>query len=877
MTLSNNTSSANGVRPPPTRDAGGYGHYPLHDRSRRPLEVIVVGAGPSGIAALIELKKLPHVTIKCFEKNTDVGGTWFETRYPGAACDVASHAYQYSFDYKTDWSRHFAPAEEIGEYFISVAKKHELHKIITFNSRVIGAEWIETEGMWQIQVAHDTPTDSHAEVVVEELRAHVFINAGGILNDWKWPDIEGLHTFKGRLLHTAAWDPSIDLKGASVGVIGSGASSIQVVPSIQPACQKLDVYVRSPTYILPTVGFGIESSNFNEPYTVADIDRFNDDPEYYKSFRKQIEQQMNENFVASIKDSPEQEKGREWASKMMKSAIISPELREKLIPKWELGCRRLTPSLPYLKAIQEPNVNVIRTGIRRITEAGIETKDGEIHQTDVLICATGFNTSFSSRFNIIGRQGLSLRSMWKARGPEAYLGLAIAGLPNYFSKTRQTTDPEKHTEHSKLYSVQIVPSRTVPSSHALSGAITKIQTDQIRSMDVKQPLQDAFNDYVQEVHKDLVWTGSCNSWYKDRQSGRVVAVWPGSSIHFMEMIANPRWEDFNIDYINANPFMFMGNGISQHEAKAEDLTFYLDNMVPDETTTVASSSDQLAMAPQTPESKFYGGVAVITGAGGGLGSGLARRIASFGMIVIVADIALERAEEVASSIRSVNGQAEARAVDVSRPDELDALAKYVYTHYGDVQLLINNAAIETLGPCWAISAERWETTLNVNIHGVIHGVRAFLPRMMASGKESWIVNISSAGAFTTIPGQSAYVVTKHAVQAFTESLYVELKSQKNPIHVSSVIPGLLNTGIFDRVDRAQQANDPSWESHRQSMAELARNHGMDVNEASRIIVEQVVEGRFWISTHPALTREVLQQRIQYYDSQGEPNFPPVHQ
>ncbi|KAG5769761.1 hypothetical protein H9Q73_013468 [Fusarium xylarioides] len=334
MTISQSNNESNGTQPTRVPSTRGYGQHPLHDRSQRPLKVIVVGTGPSGIAALIELKKLSHVEILCFEKNADVGGTWLETRYPGAACDVASHAYQYSFDYKTDWSRHFSPAEEIGEYFISVAKKHDLYNKITFNSRVIGAEWDDNTGLWRVQVARDISPESDA--VVE--------------------------------------------------------------------------------------------------YTEADIERFNDDPEYYKAFRKQIEQQMNENFSASIKNSEAQEKGRQWAEKMMSSAIASPELREKLIPSWELGCRRLTPSLPYLKAIQEPNVNVIRTGIRKITEKGIETDDGEIHEVDTLICATGFNTSFSSRFNIVGRNGVSLRTMWKARGPEAYLGMAISGLPNYFSK-----------------------------------------------------------------------------------------------------------------------------------------------------------------------------------------------------------------------------------------------------------------------------------------------------------------------------------------------------------------------------------------------------------------------------------------------------------
>ncbi|KAH6871816.1 hypothetical protein B0T10DRAFT_416993 [Thelonectria olida] len=545
-----------------------YGRHPLHDCAQRPLQVIVIGAGPSGIAMLIELLKLPFLTIRCFEKNPGVGGTWLETRYPGAACDVASHAYQYSFSSKTDWSRHFAPAEEIGEYFISVAKKYGLYTHITFNSQVTFAEWDESAAKWKVQVEH-----SNQSTATETLLADVLINAGGILNDWSWPDIDGLQNFKGYTVHTAAWDSSIDLKDKSVAVIGSGASSIQVVPSIQPLARKVDVYVRSPTYILPTVGFGVESSTFNEPYSESEMRKFSTDPVYYKEFRKRIEQQMNENFSNSSKTSEEQVKARLWAENMMKKAIASPELQRKLIPSWELGCRRLTPGLPYLNAVQQPNVNVIRDGIKRITDVGIETENGQANEVDVIICATGFITSFSSRFNIVGRYGRTLKDMWRNRGAEAYLGTAIAGLPNYYT----LLGPNCPIANGSLVPC-IESRRQIDCSHNhsakyISQVITKMQRDQIKSLEVKQDMQNSFNDYIQEVHKDLVWTGSCNSWYRDRSTGRVTAVWPGSSIHFMEMVETPRWEDFEIRYLHSKPFMFLGNGISQRETRGEDLAF----------------------------------------------------------------------------------------------------------------------------------------------------------------------------------------------------------------------------------------------------------------------------------------------------------------
>ncbi|KXJ85358.1 hypothetical protein Micbo1qcDRAFT_223282 [Microdochium bolleyi] len=538
----------------------GYARHPLHERYQRPLHVILIGAGPSGIAMLIALKRLPHVTFHCFEKNHQVGGTWLENRYPGAACDVASHAYQYTFESKKDWTRHFAPAEEIGEYFISVAEKHELHRHISFNSRVIKTNWQEKPGKWTVHVCGDSG-------IVEQHDGDILINASGILNDWKWPDIKGLNTFKGHLVHTAAWDSSLDFTGKTVAVIGSGASSIQVVPKLQPAVKRLEVFVRSPTYILPTVGFGIESATYNQTYTQEQIDQFTQDPEYYRDFRKRIEQQMNENFAGSIKSSKEQAKGRLWAEDMMRKAIKSPELQDKLIPSWELGCRRVTPGKPYLEAVQEPNVDVVREGISRIAADGLITEDGVMHDVDVIVCATGFDTS---------------------RGPESYLGIATAGLPNHFTflgpncpiangslvpciESRSVRLPEPACGALTTF-FQILTARA-NSVKYISQVLVKMQKDQIKSVNVKQAMQDAFNEYTQSVHQDLVWTGSCQSWYKDRATGRVVAVWPGSSIHYMDMIETPRWEDYEIQYMHSNPFFFMGNGTSQREARGEDLTF----------------------------------------------------------------------------------------------------------------------------------------------------------------------------------------------------------------------------------------------------------------------------------------------------------------
>ncbi|KAH7169888.1 short-chain dehydrogenase/reductase SDR [Dactylonectria macrodidyma] len=282
------------------------------------------------------------------------------------------------------------------------------------------------------------------------------------------------------------------------------------------------------------------------------------------------------------------------------------------------------------------------------------------------------------------------------------------------------------------------------------------------------------------------------------------------------------------------------------------------------------------MAFSKDELKLNGGIAVITGAGGGIGSGLARRAGQLGMTVIVADIAIDKAEEVTSDIRSTGGKAEAIAVDVSRPEELDRLADYTFTNYGTVRLLVNNAGIETLGFCWEIPAARWESTLNINIHGVVHGVRAFAPRMLAAKEECWIANLSSAGAFGMIPTQAAYIMTKHAVQSFSEGLFLDMKLIGAPIHVCSVIPGLMRTGIFRNGSGAPDA-DPDrsqLRAYQKAMSEMARDYGMDIKQGSEIIMRKVAAGEFWVTTHPETTARIVAGRIEFLTKESNPEIMP---
>jgi NADP-dependent 3-hydroxy acid dehydrogenase YdfG len=288
------------------------------------------------------------------------------------------------------------------------------------------------------------------------------------------------------------------------------------------------------------------------------------------------------------------------------------------------------------------------------------------------------------------------------------------------------------------------------------------------------------------------------------------------------------------------------------------------------TANLSNTSNQESAMSQD-RAVFEGGVAVITGAGAGLGEGLARRAAALGMTLVLADIDLDRVQALAADLQAQGSEALALAVDVSKAAQLDQLAQTVHARFGDVRLLINNAGVETIGNSWELSAELWDRTLDINIHGVVHGVRAFAPRMLAAGKPAYIANLSSVGAFGQMPMQTAYMVTKHAVQAFSECLYLEMQLQNKPVHVSSVIPGMVRTRIFAD---ARPAGDDLAAKHREVMRQAMDAYGMDLAEASQLILEQIANGAFWVSTQPEMTRNLAQARADFLRDQTRPSLSP---
>jgi NAD(P)-dependent dehydrogenase (short-subunit alcohol dehydrogenase family) len=263
-----------------------------------------------------------------------------------------------------------------------------------------------------------------------------------------------------------------------------------------------------------------------------------------------------------------------------------------------------------------------------------------------------------------------------------------------------------------------------------------------------------------------------------------------------------------------------------------------------------------------------GGVAVITGAAGGIGEGLARIAGGLGMKLVLADIAEDRLKKLAHELSADGIEVLAVPTDVTDPTALDRLADAAYAHFGKVRLLINNAGVEALGFTWELSAEQWDRTIGINVLGVIHGVRAFAGRMIAQGEPAFIANVASVGALGMMPVQTPYILSKHAVLSFSECLFLEMEQQKAPIHVSAVLPGPVDTRIFQ--DATGGSNPSSIDRHRALMADALAQHGMSATDAGRLILDQIAAGKFWVSPHPEMMADSAKRRAAYMAALATP-------
>ncbi|KAH8682082.1 hypothetical protein BX600DRAFT_485639 [Xylariales sp. PMI_506] len=558
-----NPARENGEATDPFTLGSEYAYTP------RKIKVFTIGAGFSGLLMahkfqhrFPEMRDIVEHTI--FEALPDVGGTWLVNNYPGVQCDVPAHIYAFPFDPNPDWPRFYASGAEILAYIKATVKKWNLDRDLQLNTRVVSADWQEDIGQWKVTVEHaGKQRDEYC---------HVLISGQGVLVHENWPTIPGLRDFKGHITHSARWDHNYDYSNKRIAVIGNGSSGIQIVPQmIKLPGTDVTNFIRGPAWVYyrapPSKHLGREFDDPNPEYTEEEKTKFRD-PEQHLAHRKAIISRTNKSFYIFLKGENNKEGMRLAAEQMAEKLNHDPTLCEKLIPKWELGCRRITPGPGYLESFLQPNCHLTNSGITKITDNAVHTADGKVHEVDVIICATGFDVSHCPRYPIVGRnKKTDLAAQW-ADDPESYVSVAVPEYPNYL----MMMGPNCLGGHGSL-----VESLNWTGDYFVKW-IKKLATEDIKYFHPKKSVADAFVRYGDEVHKTLVWTGSCSSWYKrGKVNGRVTALFGGSAHLFQRILSDIRGEDFEITYNTANPFRFMGNGFTAFEMDpSNDLSWYVE-------------------------------------------------------------------------------------------------------------------------------------------------------------------------------------------------------------------------------------------------------------------------------------------------------------
>jgi len=475
---------------------------------------VVVGAGMAGILSAVKLAEAGFGDVTVYEKADRLGGTWRENTYPGVACDVPSHLYSYSFAPNPDWTQVFSPGEEIRSYLEAVASRYQLDGRIRYGSEVTRLEY--GRGRWRV----DTAAGGRDE-------ADVVIAATGVLHHPAYPDIDGLDDFGGAVFHTARWDHAVSLEGARVGVIGTGSTAVQIVSSVVDTVDRLTLFQRTPQWILP-VG--------NRPIGDEDKARFRSDPAAMRALRDELSRAFTENFANAVVDasSPQMKLLEDLCRANLEDNVTDPELRERLRPDYRAACKRLIISPSFYQAIQHRNARLVTEGIRRVERGGVRTVDGELHELDVLVLATGFRVDrFMRPIEIAGRDGVALDVVW-AKRPSAYLSVSIPGFPNLFL----LNGPNGPVGNFSLIDVAEL------QFGYISHLVERLAAGPCREICATQAATERFEAARVEAAKNTVWVTGCRSWYLDDRG--IPAVWPWSFDRFREEMARPRFEDYEL-------------------------------------------------------------------------------------------------------------------------------------------------------------------------------------------------------------------------------------------------------------------------------------------------------------------------------------------
>ena len=476
--------------------------------------IAVVGAGMSGIGAVIKLEKAGYTDVTVFEKADKVGGTWRENRYPGLSCDIPSYFYQFTFEPNPDWTHRFSYGPEIQEYLERTSEKYGVSKRIRFNQGV-------KELRYEAPVWHLTTEDGSTEIF------DIVVAATGVLHHPAVPDFEGLNDFQGETFHTACWPKNLDLSGKKVGIIGTGSTSAQIVGAITEQVEKLNLFQRTAQWIhpLPQKEYGGWWK-----WLLKVIPPLN--ALAYHGVSKTIDV----TFVRATLGNKLMLRYIDWMCRRhLKNHVSDPKLLEKLTPDYKAGCKRMIFCSTFYQAISRANAELVDEGIQRIESNGLRTKDGRLHELDVLIMATGFKVSnFILPTRVVGEDGVELGSQWDGI-PRAHRALTIPGFPNFW----MLEGPTGPVGNISLFMV---------SEHQIDYLISGLNEMRATGAVVMAPKQSAFDAYnvkmASEVKKTIWYTGGCDSWYLDPNG--VPNIYPWTPGQYRREMQNPNFSEYHM-------------------------------------------------------------------------------------------------------------------------------------------------------------------------------------------------------------------------------------------------------------------------------------------------------------------------------------------
>ncbi len=494
-------------------------------------EVLIIGTGFAGLGMAIQLDKAGFPDFIVVEKEDEVGGTWRVNDYPGCACDIPSHMYSFSFEGNPDWSRDFATQPEIFAYLRRCADRYGVRSRIQFGTQVVGLAYDEDACLWSVRLARTSevrrfmaerglnpgdalPVDDPGMPAVRTVHARVVVSGMGALSTPAFPKLKGLESFKGHAFHSQQWDHAYDLAGKRVAVIGTGASAVQFVPRIQPTVARIDVYQRTPPWILPKADGAI-------PLPLRKL---------YRSFplARQLRRLMIylglESRAIALAFLPVLVRAAEaYARHHLRKEVSDPVLRAKLTPDYALGCKRVLLTNDWLQALTRPNVDVVTSGISEVREHSIVDGEGVERPVDAIIYGTGFRIQdLVPRGLVRGRGGADLVDGW-ARGPEAYKGTTFTGFPNLF----WLRGPNTGLGHNSV--VFMIESQI----RYVVQAMRAMRDRDLVELEVARAAQQRFNEALERRGGRTVWTqGGCRSYYLNPETGRNFAIWPGFTFTF---------------------------------------------------------------------------------------------------------------------------------------------------------------------------------------------------------------------------------------------------------------------------------------------------------------------------------------------------------